>query len=78
MPFLFSRRVSLALTSMTGAHQRLCGDSLSDSLSLSVKTVENSPGLSGRCIDTISILNGNLRIVSVDGSVRQVAVLNVQ
>ena len=49
-----------------------------DSLSLAVKTVENAPGLSGRCIETISILNGNLRIVSVDGSVRQVAVLNVQ
>lgn len=33
VPFLFSRRASLALTSMTGAHQRLCGDSLSNSLS---------------------------------------------
>lgn len=49
-----------------------------DLLSLAVKTVESSPGLSGRCIDTISILNGNLRIVSADGSVRQVAVLNAQ
>lgn len=75
------------IDSGTLAAERIANDSIGtekfkpavrDSLSLAVKTVENAPGLSGRCIETISILNGNLRIVSVDGSVRQVAVINVQ